>query len=335
MSKSHVSIHERALGRWRSILKALDIAVPDRPQRHGPCPFAGCGGTDRFRFDDRGGRGTWICNACGAGNGVDLVMRVRQCEFLPAVRAIEDVLPSSVIVMPQQRRDVDPDIYRNLWRSAQPLDGAEPASWYLRARGLHFDPWPGQLRFVPRMTYRHPDGRREQHPAMLALYVSPDAGDFTLHATYLDAGGNKARVPEVKKLAPMAVPRGGAVRLAPSAETMGVATGIETALSAMRRFELPVWATLNDGNLMKWEPPPTCKHVIIFGDHDTSFSGQLAAYSLAHRLRLAREDGAPRFGVVEVRIPGLVVEPDAADTDWNDYPVQMPGEAQTFREAAE
>lgn len=38
------------------------------------CPV--CGGSDRFRFDDREGRGTWYCNQCGAGDGLKLVEKV-------------------------------------------------------------------------------------------------------------------------------------------------------------------------------------------------------------------------------------------------------------------
>jgi putative DNA primase/helicase len=311
------SIHELCQGRWRSIIKALDIAVPDKPSRHGPCPI--CGGTTRFRFDDKDGKGTWICNACGAGTGVDLVMGVKKMQFIDAVRLIEEKLPSSVIVMPRRASGVDPEIYRNLWRTAAPLDGRDPASFYLRKRGIVMDVWPKNLRYISRMTYRHPDGTREQHPAMLALYVSPDTAEMTIHATYLDHYGEKARVPEAKKLAPMSVPRGGAVRLAPSAETMGIAEGIETALSAMLMHDIPVWSGLDAGGVMKWEPPATARHIIIFGDNDTSFAGQLAAYSLAHRLRLAREGGIPRFASVEVRIPGFAVEADATDTDWNDW----------------
>ncbi len=33
-------------------------------------------GKTRFRFDDKEGRGTWICNHCGAGDGADLAMKV-------------------------------------------------------------------------------------------------------------------------------------------------------------------------------------------------------------------------------------------------------------------
>jgi putative DNA primase/helicase len=42
--------------------------------RHQACPV--CGGSDRFRFDDKEGRGTWFCNQCGAGDGLKLVEKV-------------------------------------------------------------------------------------------------------------------------------------------------------------------------------------------------------------------------------------------------------------------
>ncbi|EMK4050013.1 DNA primase, partial [Salmonella enterica subsp. enterica serovar Newport] len=42
--------------------------------RHQSCPV--CGGSDRFRFDDKQGRGTWFCNQCGAGDGLKLVEKV-------------------------------------------------------------------------------------------------------------------------------------------------------------------------------------------------------------------------------------------------------------------
>ncbi len=42
--------------------------------RHQACPV--CGGADRFRFDDKRGRGTWFCNQCGAGDGLKLVEKV-------------------------------------------------------------------------------------------------------------------------------------------------------------------------------------------------------------------------------------------------------------------
>ncbi len=46
----------------------------DKKNRHQACPV--CGGADRFRFDDKEGRGTWFCNQCGAGDGLKLVEKV-------------------------------------------------------------------------------------------------------------------------------------------------------------------------------------------------------------------------------------------------------------------
>jgi len=51
----------------------LGIDIP-AGHRHGACPK--CGGTDRFRLDDKEGRGTWFCNQCGNGDGLDLVRLV-------------------------------------------------------------------------------------------------------------------------------------------------------------------------------------------------------------------------------------------------------------------
>ncbi|EGM6703827.1 hypothetical protein IIK97_004061 [Salmonella enterica subsp. enterica serovar Nigeria] len=65
-------LQARTQGRWRDILGQHGILMPPR-NRHGSCPH--CGGKDRFRFDDKDGRGTWYCNQCGTGDGVDLLCK--------------------------------------------------------------------------------------------------------------------------------------------------------------------------------------------------------------------------------------------------------------------
>lgn len=62
-----------ATGHWPDLLTTVGIDTPHRG-KHGPCPA--CGGKDRFRLDNKGGRGTWICNQCGAGDGLTLVSLV-------------------------------------------------------------------------------------------------------------------------------------------------------------------------------------------------------------------------------------------------------------------
>ena len=55
-------VRNQASGKWREVLTRLGMDLPPTAKQHGPCPT--CGGKDRFRFDDRDGRGTWFCNQC-------------------------------------------------------------------------------------------------------------------------------------------------------------------------------------------------------------------------------------------------------------------------------
>ncbi|WP_336766607.1 DUF927 domain-containing protein [Pantoea dispersa] len=78
-----------AANRWPMVLSQLGIDVPRSPRQHAPCPA--CGGKDRFRFDDKG-RGSFFCNQCGAGDGLDLIQKVNQCGTTEAARMAADVL---------------------------------------------------------------------------------------------------------------------------------------------------------------------------------------------------------------------------------------------------
>ncbi len=300
-------IHELARGRWRGILMAAGFNEKHLTGKHGPCPF--CEGTDRWRWTNHDNSGAAICNVCGPKTGVDLVMMRKGIEFLDAKKWIMGEIGRAPIEKaPKRNNEASARKLSKLWMEARPLDAVnegDPASRYLRKRGIVLSTYPSQLRWHPSVGYLHDDRSVTHHPALISKFVAPDAKAWTLHLTFLDAQGNKAALPKPKKLAPLSVPNGGAVRLAASAETMGVSTGIETALSASLLHDVPVWATLSDGLLVKWEPPPTAKHILIFGDPDANFSGHAASYALAHRL-------ACKNYHVEVRMP-----PDI-DVDWND-----------------
>lgn len=73
---------------WEEILLQLGIDLPGL-NKHGPCPC--CGGKDRFRFDDKDGRGTWFCNHCGNGDGLDLIAKVKMCNPLQATKLISEL----------------------------------------------------------------------------------------------------------------------------------------------------------------------------------------------------------------------------------------------------
>jgi putative DNA primase/helicase len=139
---------------------------------------------------------------------------------------------------------------------------------------------------------------------MVAEVSAPDGSMVSVHRTYLTMEGAKAAVEEPRRLTPGPLGKGYAIRLgSPVGASLGIAEGIETALSASALYGLPVWAAVNAAGLMQWEPPPGVASVAVFGDNDPKFGGQSAAYALAHRL-------AVRGLTVTVHVPD--------QGDWND-----------------
>ncbi len=84
------TIQQAAHGRWPFILSALGADASALDGKHHPCPA--CGGTDRFRFDDKGGNGSHICSQCGAGDGFALLQKMHGCDFKEAAKLVENAL---------------------------------------------------------------------------------------------------------------------------------------------------------------------------------------------------------------------------------------------------
>jgi len=104
------NIIEAAQGLWPQILSILGgLSSQQLNGYHQPCPV--CGGSDRYRFDDKNGRGTWICSGgsdrtgcCRAGTGMDLLLRVTGWDFATAARRIEAHLNVPPEVTPNRSR---------------------------------------------------------------------------------------------------------------------------------------------------------------------------------------------------------------------------------------
>ena len=146
-------LKDRAAGRWPGILAALGVPSSALRNRHGPCPIPGCGGKDRFRFDDKGGRGTWICSKCGAGDGIELVKRIHGVEFKEAARLIEQHIGAAPIVRNPQRSDAKTrEEIVALWKRSSPITLDDPAGKYLHAR-LGLTEFPDVLRYAADERY--------------------------------------------------------------------------------------------------------------------------------------------------------------------------------------
>lgn len=59
MKPTYQDIKAAARYRWQEIHAAIGIAPKFLRNKHQPCPA--CGGEDRFRYDDKDGKGTFIC----------------------------------------------------------------------------------------------------------------------------------------------------------------------------------------------------------------------------------------------------------------------------------
>src|SRR6185312_16955567 len=101
----------------------------------------------------------------------------------------------------------------------------------------------------------------------LVARVRDGAGGATggIHRTYLVDDGSAKAPPGKKMLGPVA---GGSVRLFAIGHDghIGIAEGIETALSAQAIFGIPTWAALSADGLRKWQWPADIRKVTIFAD---------------------------------------------------------------------
>lgn len=308
-----------AYGRWTEILLALGVEPRLLNHKNQPCP--GCGGKDRFRYTDYSGAGSYFCSQCGPGSGFGLLKLIYGWNFGKAATEIDHVLgnlrPAAMGFSGTQC--ANPRACRGLYELSSEIDETDPVGLYLRSRKL--DPFLNvdllgynhkALRYVPALRY-HAD--HTLHPGMIAVFSDANGKASTIHRTYLTADGKKAVLEPNRMFMAGNIPPGGAIRLSRPDEDithLGVAEGIETALSARQLFGgMPVWATTGAPLLKQWQPPPTAMDITIFSDNDDSFTGQAAAYALANRLTMeAQRDGIQRK--ITVRIPAI------SGTDFND-----------------
>jgi putative DNA primase/helicase len=286
---------EIATGRWHGILVQLGVSDKFLTGKHGPCPL--CGGKDRFRFDNKAGRGTWICSQCGAGDGFGLLQQIKGWTYREAAKEVEAIAGNVSAVVAKADDDAAKKMVavRRIWSDSEQVCQGDPVWKYLNRR-IGIDAIPSCLRYHPALPYISDDGEIDHHPAMIAALTSHDSKGVGVHRIYLDGQGNKANVQVVKKLMVGASMAGASVKLQRAAAVLGIAEGIETALAASRLFSMPVWSAISSGGMESWRPPKGVEKVIVFGDNDASFTGQASAYALAKALRLK--------GIcAEVRIP--------------------------------
>ncbi|WP_329798889.1 DUF927 domain-containing protein [Klebsiella quasipneumoniae] len=308
-------IHEvtsAAAGRWPYVLAGLSIDVPDSSRRHAPCPA--CGGKDRFRFDDNG-RGSFICNQCGAGDGLDLIKRVNNCDTTEAAQLAADVLgidyraaePAPDAASQRQRQLAADRQQREQERQKQAAEDAEQ-------RRATF------ARLYSGMRLRSIQGESEYLQSKgLTGFKYPLMPDGSLLLELVDESGAVAAAQTItphgeKRLLTGSAKRGAyhAVNAPESPQSVLIAEGLATALSVhlMRPDALAV-AAIDAGNLLPVAEVMRRKHpkaqIIIAADNDHHQNGE------ANTGREAAEKAA-------LSVAGWVsMPPTDYKADWNDY----------------
>ncbi|HBR4567045.1 TPA: DUF927 domain-containing protein [Klebsiella pneumoniae] len=301
-----------AANNWPHVLAGLSIDVPDSSRRHAPCPA--CGGKDRFRFDDNG-RGSFICNQCGAGDGLDLIKLVNHCDTTEAAQLAADVLgidyraaETDQKAASQRREQMEADRQqREQERQKQAAEDAEQ-------RRATFARLYGEMR--QSATEGESDYLKSKG---LTGFNYPILPDGSLLLALVDGSGavNAAQTitPQgEKRLLTGSAKRGAyhAVNAPETPQSVLIAEGLATALSVhlMRPDALAV-AAIDAGNLLPVAEVMRRKHpkaqIIIAADNDHHQNGE------ANTGRKAAEKAA-------LSVAGWVtLPPTDYKADWNDF----------------
>jgi len=205
----------------------------------------------------RAGR-TRLLLHCFAGCKASDILRVLQHQGL--------IDPAAAAPSPDSNREPIPaassEIALRVWGGGRDIAGTA-AEAYLAERGLRTD--SVELRYHAR-TPHGPAPVTRFRPALIAA-VRDEQGLVAVHRSFLD--------PRRPRLAELPDPRcglgrfgRGAVRLGGAAPRLGLAEGIETALSASILFGVPCWATLGTERFRLVALPPEVCALSLFLDHD-------------------------------------------------------------------
>ncbi|GGC16118.1 DNA primase [Novosphingobium endophyticum] len=232
---------------------------------------------------------------CFAGcDTIDVIRAIRRLEIRVPSGSLRASIPSATEASPGwlRRRALD------LWDQARPITGT-PAEIYLQRRAIK--PLSPALRYHPRTPLG--GGKLAVFRPALISALHERSRLVALQRTFLDAHEPRRARDLANPRRMLGLPGRGAVVLAPATQTLGLAEGIETALSAIALLGIPVWATLGSERLARIAIPDTVTRLILLPDNDRGGRIGAAKAAQAHTM------------------PGRTIEtlwPPQGFNDWND-----------------
>lgn len=275
---------DAVVGQWERVFTQFGLPWTTG-NRHIDCPI--CSKKKSFRIDDKDGRGTWICT-CSAGTGWDLLMQVTGKDFKTLAKEIDVIIGNTqdyASNAPRVPRVNDSETVRDYFLALPKIKGTQ-ANEYLNSRGIYDTPRSG-IRYSAG-EYDH-DARRKI-PCMYAIASDEYGAPAIKHLTYLE-GGKKAEIETQRKMFTIKETHGPvAIKFSPAGSILGIAEGIESALSAAHIYKIPVWATMSAAIMQRFRAPPGVKALYIFADNDKNGTGLAAAFVAGKANILAKND---------------------------------------------
>lgn len=344
-------VKREARGRWGHILNALggsDLGEAlSKPGKHVFCPFHQRDGGKRrqrdfraYRDVDENGRFVCTCNKKG-WDGFAILMELNNWSFPEARDEVAKVLGFEVnkenrrFSRPEPARRIrkarptpkaDPEWLREkireTWDESVPLwhEKAEVGLRYLYGRGIRASALGGLedvLRVHPALGY-YEDGKCiARMPALVAKFSDAWGDSVSCHRIYLTPEGRNLKNQDgmsVKKL--MSPPEGaevmgGAIHLGPASPVLGVAEGVETALSVYTATGYITWSLYSASVMEAFVPPQGVQELVIWADNDViSGAGMASAKVLKQRMW--------QQGIMcSIMLPPLP-QHEVKNWDWND-----------------
>lgn len=255
-----------------------------------PCPI--CGKKGKFRIDNKDNTGSWIC-VCGAGDIWKLLTETTGKDFKTLAREIDQHFGNEY-ERPVVEEKTGPTILDLMIKRvgiSNKITGTN-VEQYLNSRGI-FE--------IPQKNIVESSGN------MLAIASDALNKPVYSHETFLN-GSQKADLETQKKMFSLIenteYSESVAIRMFPVQSTLGIAEGIETALSCRQIYKCSVWSTLNSSLMKKFRAPVGVDHLIIFADNDKNGTGLAAAFECGNRNILSKND----VKKVTIRWPGSVCD---------------------------
>ena len=319
-------VKRQARGLWCQILPSMGISR-DYLMRGKQCPCPMCGGVDRYKYDGglAGKDGAllskypdavYYCRHCGAGSGIDLIMKLTDLGFKDSLHAVNKWLNGdtsatscSVSYAPTAPTKQLQENYSgrvNALNNMRKYTSRTPCplgSKYLNSRGLSVfaqmridNIQYGDVYYAVDRGYLSADGKPLSFPAMIGFlsYWNDSSDGTSATQIYLEPEKIEPLCDAVgyafkrKKLFAKTCAdglNGRAVWFSNrGATTVHVGEGIETmmAVAGFKRT-LSVAACCTANNLANFVIPHHVKKLVIWADKDRSGAGEMASLKLKER----------------------------------------------------